>query len=60
MFNFNEAASSSESNNQVLAIEYVPIQRSSFEKLFGVDEAIVKGTVFPELYLPFCAEGGEK
>ena len=60
MFDYNETVSSADADMQVLAIEYVPVQRSSFEVLFNADEALVKGTVFPELYLPFCAEGGSK
>lgn len=60
MIDYHETAMSSESDRQVLAIEYVPVQSSSFDKLLSSDEALVKGTIFPELYLPFCAEGEAK
>ena len=60
MFDLNETENLAESERQVLAIEYVPMQLSSFEGLFGSGEALIKGTVFPELYLPFCAYGGDK
>ena len=60
MIDYHETAMSRESDRQVLAIEYVPIQSSSFDKLFNSDEALVKGTVFPELYLPFCVKGAVK
>ena len=45
---------------QILAIAYIPMQNSDFENLFSVSEALQKGTIFPELYLPFCAERGAK
>ena len=38
--------------NQTLAMAYVPFQMSSFENLYEPDEALCKGTIFPELYLP--------
>lgn len=36
----------------LLASAYVPIQNSNFENIFEPDEALCKGTIFPELYLP--------
>ena len=45
---------------QILGIEYVPVQHSSFEDLFSNEEGLIKGTVFPELYLPFCMERGAR
>lgn len=38
--------------NHSLAMAFVPFQMSSFEDVFEPDEALCKGTVFPELYLP--------
>lgn len=35
-----------------LASAYVPFQNSNFEDVFEPDEALCKGTVFPELHLP--------
>ena len=45
---------------QTLAIEYVPMQRNDFECVFSAEEGLIKGTIFPELYLPFCGERGAK
>lgn len=45
---------------QLLAIASVPMQNSDFENVFSNDEALVKGTLFPELFLPFCGERGGK
>ena len=45
---------------QILAIEYVPMQDTDFANTFPISEALPKGTVFPELYLPFCAERGAR
>lgn len=47
-------------NIQILAIEYVPMQDTDFSNTFSISEALPKGTVFPELYLPFCAERGAR
>ena len=60
MIDYDDNITSEELDRQILAIEYVPVQRSAFDKLFSSDEALIKGTVFPELYLPFVAEGGAK
>jgi hypothetical protein len=45
---------------QVLAISSVPMQKSNFKDLYSSDDALLKGTVFPELYLPFGKEGSGK
>lgn len=45
---------------QILAIAHIPIQNADFENLFSVSEALQRGTIFPELYLPFCAERGAR
>ena len=39
-------------NPQMLASAYIPFQISEFDDLYEPDEALGKGTVFPELYLP--------
>lgn len=44
---------------QILGIASVPVQNANFDCLFSAEEAFGKGTVFPELYLPFLG-GGEK
>lgn len=36
----------------LLASAYVPYQVSDFQNLFEPDEALCKGTIFPELFLP--------
>ena len=36
----------------MLASAYIPFQISEFDALYEPDEALEKGTVFPELYLP--------
>ncbi len=46
--------------NRILAVAYVPIQRADFSETFPIDEALCKGTIFPELYMPFCRERGAK
>ena len=45
-------------DRQILAISYIPMQKSDFENLISGDETLVRGTVFPELYLPFMGERG--
>ena len=48
-------------NNQepmFLASAYIPYQNSSFEDIFEPDEALCKGTIFPELYLPLIGTEG--
>ncbi len=37
---------------QMLASAYVPFQISEFTDVYEPDEALNKGTLFPELYLP--------
>lgn len=41
--------------NHSLAMTFVPFQMNNFEDLFEPDEALCKGTIFPELYLPKLA-----
>lgn len=48
----------SDTTKQILAIESVPVQIADFDELYNTLEGLVKGTVFPELYLPFCCEKG--
>ncbi len=43
-----------------LAVASVPMQNTDFDALFALNEALDKGTVFPELYMPFLAAGGAK
>ena len=45
---------------QVLGIWYVVVQESDFENLYPTNEALNKGTIFPDLYLPFCGDGGKR
>lgn len=42
---------------QILGIASVPIQNADFGCLFSAEEGLTKGTVFPELYLPFLGGG---
>ncbi len=42
----------------LLASAYIPYQNSSFENIFEPDEALCKGTVFPELHLPLIGTEG--
>jgi len=42
----------------LLASAYVPYQNSSFENVFEPDEALCKGTIFPELFLPMIGTEG--
>ena len=49
-----------EGGRQVLAIASVPMQNADFGKLFALDDALCRGTVFPALDLPFCGKGGKK
>ena len=39
-----------------LAMAYVPFQK--FHMMFDHEEALSKGTIFPELWKPFCGKGG--
>jgi hypothetical protein len=45
-------------DNLLFASAYVPYQKSTFENLFEPDEALCKGTVFPELFLPAIGTEG--
>jgi len=36
----------------LFASAYVKFQNSGFENVFEPDEALCRGTIFPELYLP--------
>ena len=48
-----------EMNQLPLAIATVPMQR--FEKLYPLEKALQRGTLFQALDLPFCPlEGGER
>ena len=57
---YSEAVDIEQGDIQILAISYVPMQNADFSKTFPLDEALIKGTIFPKLYLPFCAERGAK
>ena len=43
---------------QLLASAYIPFQMSDFQNLYEPDEALSKGTIFPELFLPGLGLGG--
>ena len=43
-----------------LAVASVPLQNADFDALFPPDEGLDKGTIFPELYMPFLAAGGAR
>ena len=43
-----------------LAVASVPMQNADFDALFPLSEGLDKGTVFPELYMPFLAVGGAR
>ncbi|MBS6865655.1 MAG: spore coat associated protein CotJA [Ruthenibacterium sp.] len=54
-----EFCSMNEMNQLPLAIATVPMQR--FEKLYPLEKALQRGTLFQALDLPFCPwEGGER
>lgn len=36
----------------IYASAFVMVQNSNFENLFEPDEALCRGTIFPELFLP--------
>ncbi len=58
---YSEAVDINNTDNfQVLAIQYVPMQDADFANTFPISDALLKGTVFSELYLPFCAERGAR
>lgn len=40
------------------AMAYVPWQ--NFNKTIGLSEALQVGTIFPELYQPFCGRRGKR
>ena len=40
--------------NMVVAMAYVPMQQ--WERTYDLDVALDRGTIFPELDLPFCAK----
>jgi len=44
--------------NALFASAYVPFQMSEFDNLFDPDEALCRGTIFPELHLPTIGMGG--
>ncbi len=46
--------------SRILAVASVPMQEADFDALYPLNEALEKGTVFPELYMPFLAVGGAK
>ena len=56
----HEACHIPNESRQVLAITSIPMQNADFACTYNVSEALVLGTVFPELYLPFLAERGAK
>lgn len=45
-------------DNMPLAMAYVPMQR--WGKVYSNDVALNRGTIFPELDLPFLGHGGMK
>ena len=40
-----------------LAISTVPMQNADWNRVYGLDEALMRGTLFPELCLPFIGSG---
>ena len=42
--------------NAPLAMAYVPYQQ--WNQTFDLGKALKVGTIFPELYKPFCGKGG--
>lgn len=60
MNKISEAVNMQNCDIQILAIPYVPMQNADFSNTFCLEEALIKGTIFPELYLPFCAERGAR
>lgn len=52
----SDAVDTAGSDIQILAIPDVHIQNSDFKNVLSNEEALIKGTLFPELYLPFCGE----
>ncbi len=43
-------------NKQKLGYAYVPVQK--IDKVYSPEEGFLKGSLFPELYLPFGVYGG--
>ena len=60
MNKISEAVDMQKCDIQILAIPYVAMQNADFSDTFSLEEALIKGTIFPELYLPFCAERGAR
>ncbi len=56
MNNNHEACHIPNESMQLLAITSIPMQEANFACTYGSDEALIRGTVFPELYLPFLGE----
>lgn len=56
----HEACHIPNESRQVLAITSIPMQEADFACTYGTNEALIRGTVFPELFLPFMAERGAK
>ena len=42
-----------------LAIASVPFQNASWENIYSLDDALSRGTLFPELDLPFLCGGAK-
>lgn len=40
-----------------LAIATVPMQNADWNKVYGLGDALARGTLFPELDLPFVGSG---
>ena len=60
MNQYSEAVHIPGTGRQVLAIAHVPMQNADFSTVFPLGEALDKGTLFPELYLPFLGAGGAR
>lgn len=58
--NPNTCNKSREDEVQLLAISYIPMQKANFSCVYSPSEALVTGTVFPELNLPFLGARGAK
>ena len=60
MNNYHDACDIQNNTVQTLAITSIPMQDANFDCVYNSEEGLIKGTVFPELYLPFCGERGAK
>ena len=52
--------SGSSNAKQMLGLSYHPVQNADWTRVYDVQTALERGTVFPELYLPYVGKGMER